>query len=153
MVKTTLQRTIAVTSSTLLTSATLLGLGAAPASAEPGVSFTFHENQNGGYNHAKWLGGVNKNKKAGEARWFADPIPPSLPNGDTLCASDELSDGYYISAHLNTGRSVHTNGHPAPYAKRKGGNLPENKIYKIKVCIRHAASGWSTCSPWRSVLS
>ncbi|WP_406106314.1 hypothetical protein OG698_28410 [Streptomyces sp. NBC_01003] len=52
------------------------------------------------------------------------PEPPPTGgdlHGDTLCAVDDRSDGYYVKGILTTGRTVSTNGKPSPGSDRQGG--------------------------------
>ncbi|MFF1359336.1 hypothetical protein [Streptomyces sp. NPDC058297] len=75
-------------------------------------------------------------KQAGRVNWVADPYSGS-PTGDTLCAVDDRSDGYFVKGILTTGRTVSTNGKPSPGSDCQGGNLPEDRGYGMKACLEN----------------
>ncbi|MFC8587720.1 hypothetical protein ACFUGD_24685 [Streptomyces sp. NPDC057217] len=88
-------------------------------------------------------------REAGQAEWWQDPSG-GLP-GDTLAVSDHLADGYGIEAHLSTGRVATTRGHNSPYSTYKSGDLPEDHVYKMWVCV--VKGSWQKCSSKIDVAS
>ncbi len=123
---------------------TLLIGGASPANAA-GVTFESFSYGNGREIIARVNGAY-----AGTTEWTQDPSSNGTP-GDYLCATDDGSDGYYMTAKLSTGRSVSTSGKPAPSRACKGGDLTEDRTYKMKLCV--TKSGSTVCSKEYEVTS
>jgi hypothetical protein len=48
----------------------------------------------------------------GDAEFDADP--DALHPGDSIRATDSFADGWGVTAHLSTGRSISTRGHDSP---------------------------------------
>ncbi|MEU8028822.1 hypothetical protein [Streptomyces sp. NPDC049099] len=114
--------------SMLALAATTLGTGT--ASAAPTFTFkcvhltspseweTVAYNQDGHY--------------VGLALFDQDPYGGSP--GDALYATDAESDGFWVEAHLSTGRVASTKGHTAGYtAGPVTGDLPEDHTYYLSI--------------------
>ncbi|MBO8191344.1 hypothetical protein ITI46_06505 [Streptomyces oryzae] len=136
------KRALGAAASTLLAIGAFAAFGATPATAQApattagsGVVWKEHVD----YEHGNaWIEGSFEGHRKGIADWFN--------NGDKLCANDKLADGWYVRAELSTGRKVSTAGKPSPSYACKGGDLPENGVYSMRMCL---VSKWGTdCSPW-----
>ncbi|MFP3990070.1 hypothetical protein U9R90_21880 [Streptomyces sp. E11-3] len=125
-----------------------LAAGAGTAAAAP--KFTFKVIDDG---KSFGIAVYNNGRIAGSAYWQADPIG-SAP-GDTLYATDNLSDGYGITGEVWTPylsstnyRKVSTWGHKAPYkTPNNTKNLREGTSIMLQVCIGKG-SKWGDCGSW-----
>ncbi|MGA5503270.1 hypothetical protein [Streptomyces umbrinus] len=128
----------------------LVVAGAIPAAAED--SFTFGSAVT--FPSGNVYMSVRNNTEgatAGTIQWWADPDAEAGTPGDTLVATDSLTDGYGIEAHLSTGRVASTEGHSAPYTVQDGGNLTEGNKYTMWVCV--VKGTFSKCSGKVSVTA
>ncbi|NEB74434.1 hypothetical protein G3I40_04190 [Streptomyces sp. SID14478] len=73
-------------------------------------------------------------------------------NGDKMQAVDPRSDGYYVVAHLSTGRTASTKGH-GTYSPWATGDLPEKHTYYMYVEMVAADGLSSTSLPSCKVVS
>ncbi|MER5969736.1 hypothetical protein ABT112_08370 [Streptomyces sp. NPDC002055] len=102
------------------------------------------------YGNGRKISAYRSGEFMGDAEWIQDS-PTSGGPGDRLCVFDPTKDRHHLSARLKNGRSVTTNGHNVPHRACKGGNLPEDRTYKMRLCV--TGSGGTVCSRYYEVTS
>lgn len=109
----------------------LTGTGAASAhSGSDNAALTASVTADGNFTYADVYRSGNL---IGWGIWSQDPTN-GIP-GDAMQAFDNYADGRGIVAHLSTGRTVSTAGHPKGYATEwKGGDLTEDQTYYFWAC-------------------
>ncbi|MET7620372.1 hypothetical protein [Streptomyces sp. NPDC005408] len=124
------------TAGSMLVGTLLIG-GATPASA---ASITFDSFY---YGNGRQITAYINGEYAATAEWIQDP-PASGGPGDRLCVTDDRSDGYYAKAGISANRIVSSSGKPAPSRTCKGGDLPEDHTFVMKLCVSNGAQ--AACS-------
>ncbi|MEV8016863.1 hypothetical protein AB0O76_11045 [Streptomyces sp. NPDC086554] len=138
------RRAATVLSCALLASAGA-GLTSTPASAAAGVTFKTER-----YGNGVEITAYSGSKMIAYTGWRKDDNDGY--KGDTLCVGDKVSDGQNVTGWASTGKhKVKSQGHNAPFRKCVTKNVPENRTYKIKMCVTSSDLQW--CSEAARVTS
>ncbi|TQK50943.1 hypothetical protein FBY35_1319 [Streptomyces sp. SLBN-118] len=111
---------------------TLLIQGAAPANAA-GITFSSFY-----YGNGRMITAYIDGNYAATAEWVQDPPAGGGP-GDNLCVTDDRGDGFWATAGISANRSVSSKGKPSPSRTCKGGDLPEDHTFVMKLCVTNGA--------------
>ncbi|MFE0133567.1 hypothetical protein ACFWY6_18655 [Streptomyces sp. NPDC059037] len=129
------RRAAAVLSCALLASAGV-GLSSSSASAAGGVTFKTER-----YSNGVEITAYSGSTRIGYTGWRKD-YNQGYP-GDTLCVGDNRRDAKNVTGWASTGKhKVKSAGHTAPFRKCVTKNVPENRTYKIKMCVNSSSSQW-----------